>query len=118
MLYFPQLTTAAVSQFPGVRRLIHRTVVNRQADGREWKLADPGAQAMEWELELRGLTDTEAEAIQALFDATEGRRETFTFLDPFDNVLRWSEGGMALWAISDVDGAEMKAFAEAYAHAR
>ena len=34
------------------------------------------------------------------------------------NVLRWSEGGMALWAISDVDLAEMKAFADAYARAK
>lgn len=34
------------------------------------------------------------------------------------NVLQWSEGGMALWAISDVDAAELKAFADAYAHAK
>lgn len=34
------------------------------------------------------------------------------------NVVRWSEGGMALWAISDVDAGEMRKFAEAYAQAR
>jgi anti-sigma factor RsiW len=34
------------------------------------------------------------------------------------NVLRWREGGMAFWAISDVDAGEMKAFAKAYATAK
>lgn len=34
------------------------------------------------------------------------------------NVLRWRQGGMAYWAVSDVNEAEMKAFAEAYAAAK
>jgi anti-sigma factor (TIGR02949 family) len=34
------------------------------------------------------------------------------------NALRWSEGGMNFWAISDLNPAEMKAFAEAYAAAK
>ena len=34
------------------------------------------------------------------------------------NVLHWNEGGMVLWAISDVEPAELKAFAEAYARAK
>ena len=34
------------------------------------------------------------------------------------NVLHWSEGGMAFWAVSDVNSAEMKTFVEAYARAR
>lgn len=34
------------------------------------------------------------------------------------NVLRWSEGGMALWAISDVEPGEMRAFAAAYSRAK
>jgi len=34
------------------------------------------------------------------------------------NVLRWREGGMAYWAISDVNEAELKAFVEAYAAAK
>jgi len=33
------------------------------------------------------------------------------------NVLHWSEGGMALWAISDAEASEMRAFAAAYARA-
>ncbi len=34
------------------------------------------------------------------------------------NVLHWSEGGMAYWAISDLNPADMKAFAETYASAQ
>jgi anti-sigma factor RsiW len=34
------------------------------------------------------------------------------------NVMRWSEGGMSYWAVSDVNPAEMKKFVEAYSQAR
>jgi anti-sigma factor RsiW len=33
------------------------------------------------------------------------------------NVLHWREAGMVFWAISDLNAADMKAFAEAYARA-
>ena len=50
----------------------------------------------------------------------DGRRagETKVLSSKGYNVLRWSEGGMALWAISDVDVAELRKLAEAYAQAR
>jgi len=34
------------------------------------------------------------------------------------NVLHWTDAGMAFWAISDLNPAEMKTFAEAYTSAR
>jgi anti-sigma factor RsiW len=34
------------------------------------------------------------------------------------NILHWSEGGMAFWAISDLNAFELKTFAEAYASAK
>jgi len=34
------------------------------------------------------------------------------------NVVRWTEGGLAFWAVSDLNPAEMKAFVEAYAAAK
>jgi hypothetical protein len=55
------------------------------------KLADSMADALEWDLDLEGLTDAEWNAIEALFEAVEGRLGSFTFADPFDNLLRWSE---------------------------
>lgn len=91
MPYFPQLTTGATSQFPCTKRVIQRTVVNEQADGSTVKLFDPGACRVEWEIELVGLANAEWEAIRTLFQGAEGRLGTFVFLDPFGNLLRWSE---------------------------
>ncbi|HWR50781.1 MAG TPA: hypothetical protein VN428_06720 [Bryobacteraceae bacterium] len=88
---FPQLETSANGQFPALRTIVQRTAYTEQRDGSVLKLADPDAAAMEWELQLNGLTGTEAAAIEELFMAVEGRLGTFTFLDPFDNLLRWSE---------------------------
>ena len=34
------------------------------------------------------------------------------------NVLRWTDAGMNFWAVSDVNAAELKTFAEAYASAK
>jgi len=34
------------------------------------------------------------------------------------NVVRWTDGGLAFWVISDLNAAEMKAFVEAYAAAK
>ncbi len=78
-------------QFPGRKRMARRTALTESADGRRVKLADPGAARTEWELEYRGLTGAELAAIESLFVATEGRLGAFGFLDPFDNLARWSE---------------------------
>lgn len=91
MACFPQLVTGAVAQFPGIKRIVRRTVVNEAGDGRRVKLDDPAASALEWRLELSGLTDAEWNAIETLFEAVEGRLGSFTFLDPFENLLSWSE---------------------------
>lgn len=34
------------------------------------------------------------------------------------NVVRWSEGGMTYWAVSDVNAEDLKAFVDAYASAK
>ncbi len=91
MLYFPQLTYGAMAQFPVTKRMVERTVVNESADGSRIKLADPAAAMIEWQLQFVGLSDTECAAIETLFQQVEGRLGSFTFLDPFDNLLGWSE---------------------------
>jgi hypothetical protein len=91
MLYFPQLATGAGSQFPVTRRAVRRTVVNAAPDGRMVKLADAGAASVEWQLSLAGLTGEEWGAIESVFEGAEGRLKSFTFLDPTDNLLVWSE---------------------------
>lgn len=91
MLYFPQLSSGALGQYPLTKRRIERTVANQCLDGSQIKLADSQAAVIQWELTLAGLTDAEWQAIAALFSATEGRLQNFEFLDPTDNLLVSSE---------------------------
>ncbi len=91
MIYFPQLSSGATGQFPIRRRRTTRTVVNRSSDGCEIKLADPGASFTQWHLSYQELSDQELAALEALFQAVEGSLTSFTFLDPADNLLCWSE---------------------------
>lgn len=99
MACFPQLVTGAVAQFPGTKRIVRRTVVNEACDGRRVKLDDPAASALEWRLELSGLADAEWNAIETLFESVEGRLGSFRFLDPFENLLSWSEDlSAAAWS--------------------
>jgi hypothetical protein len=91
MLYFPQLSTGAVGQFPIQKRRKSRTVVNEGWGGARFKLADQGAAAVEWTLDFTTLTDNERALVEQLYGDVEGRLGDFTFLDPTDNLLCWSE---------------------------
>jgi hypothetical protein len=91
MLYYPQLTTGAISQFPVTRNTNMRTVGNQLASGFTIRMADTGAQKAQWRLRYASLTDGERSSIETLFEAAEGQLTTFTFLDPTDNLLMWSE---------------------------
>jgi hypothetical protein len=91
MLYYPQLATGASAQFPIERQVARRTITNDFADGMRLKLDDPAAAGMFWTLRYEGLTDAERTAIEDLFGSAEGRLQTFMFLDPSSNLLRWSE---------------------------
>jgi hypothetical protein len=91
MLVFPQLVTGASALYPVIRKSLQRTVVNTLSDGRTDVFADPDAAATAWELHASGLTLVEWSAIEALFLATSGMWQTFTFLDPTGNLLNDSE---------------------------
>jgi hypothetical protein len=98
MLYFPQLTTGAVSQFPVMRGTNLRTVANQLPSGYTIRMADTGAQNVQWQLRYSALTDGERSSLESLFEASEGQLNTFTFLDPTDNLLMWSEDWtQAVW---------------------
>jgi hypothetical protein len=86
MLYYPP-----VSQYPIARRTSMRTVVNALADGGTVRAGDSAAQRVRWELRYSGLTVAEWQAIEELFVATQGQVGLFTFLDPAENLLAWSE---------------------------
>jgi hypothetical protein len=91
MLYFPQLSTGAVGQYPIQKRRLTRTVVNEASDGARFKLADSSAAAVEWTLNFQTLTDDERDVLTQFHGSVEGRLGDFTFLDPTDNLLCWSE---------------------------
>ena len=91
MLYFPQLSSGATGQFPITRERLARTVVNQSVQDYQVKMADPGAAIMHWHLSFEEISDQELAAIEALFQAVEGSLTPFTFLDPVDNLLAWSE---------------------------
>jgi hypothetical protein len=90
MLYFPQLSTGAVGQYPIQKRRLSRTVVNEALSGAKLKLADPNMAGVEWTLDFQTLTDNERDSLAQLYAEVEGRLGDFTFLDPTDNLLCWS----------------------------
>jgi hypothetical protein len=91
MLYFPQLSTGAVSQLPISRQTVLRTVSNMLPSGDTIRMSDPGANAVNWSLQYSNLSDAEWTSMETLFEGAEGKLTTFTFLDPMDNLLLWSE---------------------------
>ena len=91
MLYYPQLTSGAVCQLPVTYRTSIRTVTNELLGGDTLRMGDPNDGIVRWQLRYSNLTDTEWSSIEQLFEAVEGRLTTFTFLDPTDNLLMWSE---------------------------
>ncbi|MDZ4798337.1 MAG: DUF2460 domain-containing protein [Bryobacteraceae bacterium] len=103
IICFPQLATGTSGQFPITRTPSRRTIVNRLGDGREIRLADPDASTVQWDLQYRGLSDSERVSLVSFFEEMRGRLRTFLFLDPCGNLLAhsedltrpvWSLGGM------------------------
>jgi hypothetical protein len=90
MLYYPQLQTGAVAQYPIARSEFHRTVIDTMPDGSTVRAADIGAGAVRWALTYSHLTTAEWAALDTLFAACQGRLNSFVFLDPTDNLLLWS----------------------------
>jgi hypothetical protein len=98
MLYYPQLTTGSVAQFPVTRTVNMRTVANQLPSGFTIRMADTGSQKVQWRLVYSDLTDGERSSIESLFEAAQGQLNTFTFLDPTGNLLMWSEDWtQAVW---------------------
>jgi hypothetical protein len=87
MLVYPQLSSGALTQYPTRKRRHVRTIVNSVADGTQVKLADAGAESVEWQLQYRGLSDAEMEALLLFHAAAEGTLHSFTFVDPTANLL-------------------------------
>lgn len=90
-MYFPQLATGAVGQFPITKRRTLRTLVSTCDSGAEVKWFDFRAAKVEWELVFQGMTDAERQVLEGFFEQMQGRLQNFVFLDPTGNLLKWSE---------------------------
>ena len=101
MLAFPQLPSGATAQFPIKKHCARRTIVNTLTDGHTVTLADPGAALSQWQLTYQSLDDAELDILQQFFATCEGQLTAFTFLDPLDNLLAWSEAlDQGVWQAS------------------
>ncbi len=90
-LYFPQLVSGAIGQYPITKRSTQRTVVSLLPDGSSIRYSDSGASLIEWQLAFQNLADSEIDVLQQFFAACEGQLNPFTFADPAANLLAWSE---------------------------
>lgn len=91
MLYYPQLANGSITGYPVTRNNQRRTIANILADGSDIRMEDSGAAQVTWDLTYVHVTRDELASIQELFEAVEGRLGTFTFVDPTDNLLNWTE---------------------------
>lgn len=86
-LFFPQLSSGAISQYPIHKTQVTRTVMNRLPDGTVIVSPDPSASKLIWELSFTHLSTDDVSALQAHFQACCGAYRAFTFIDPTDNML-------------------------------
>jgi hypothetical protein len=86
-LYYPQLASGAVAQYPIRKTKLARTIKNVLSDGTMILYPDPHASRLVWELSYTSLSATELEAIQVHYKNCVGRFHGFTFIDPTDNML-------------------------------
>jgi len=91
MAIFPQLLTGALAQFRFEKTLHGRAVLNRAMDASTYAAADPTGRRVLWNLAYAGLSEAEFTALSTLFAESEGRLNSFTFLDPAANLLGWTE---------------------------
>ncbi|MDQ2843308.1 MAG: DUF2460 domain-containing protein [Acidobacteriota bacterium] len=86
-LYFPQLTSGALAQYPIHKTKVGRTVKNILPDGTLIAYPDPSASRVVWQLGYSNLSSTDLAALTSHFNSCQGRLHAFTFIDPTDNML-------------------------------
>ncbi len=97
-LYFPQLANGNIAQYPLTRTWLRAATINNLPDGSVIVLASVTPARMSWALTYSGLSQGEWSAIEALFEGVQGQFGNFTFVDPADNLLSWSENfTMPVW---------------------
>lgn len=99
-LFYPQLVSGAVAQYPIRKVRAARTVKNMLQDGSTILFSDPHGKRLVWELEYTNLSDIDTQALQSFFRTCAGPFHAFTFIDPTDNMLvSSSDLTAAVWLI-------------------
>jgi hypothetical protein len=97
-MYFPQLANGNIAQYPVTRTWLRTATINNLPDGSVIALASVTPARMSWTLSYSGLSQAEWSAIEGLFEGVQGQFGNFTFVDPADNLLSWSENlAMPVW---------------------
>ena len=86
-LYYPQLSSGALAQYPIRKTRVVRTIKNVLPDGSMILLSDPDGARLLWQLAYAELSSADVNALQAHFTACVGPFHAFTFIDPTDNML-------------------------------
>ena len=86
-LFYPQLTSGALAQYPLRKTRITRTIKNVLLDGNMILLPDSGARRTVWQLQYSYLSLADVQSLQSHFITCRGPLSTFTFIDPTGNML-------------------------------
>lgn len=86
-LFFPQLSSGAVAQYPIRKTAIARTIRNLLPDGSLILYPDVTAKRLIWQLGYNALDSEDLNALSAHFTTCQGRLQSFTFIDPTENML-------------------------------
>jgi len=86
-LFFPQLGSGAIAQYPVKKTRVVRSVTNLLPDGSMIVQADTPASKLVWEMNYSELAPADAIALQSHFQACCGPYHAFTFIDPTDNMF-------------------------------
>lgn len=86
-LFYPQLTSGALAQYPLRKVRLARTIKNVLPDGSMILFSDPDGAQLVWQLAYTELSDRDIQALKAHFAACVGPFHAFTFIDPTDNML-------------------------------
>ncbi len=103
MLFFPQLETGALAQYPLLKQRLERTIQNIAQDGSVISLYDIYAPQVRWTLDYECITDAETNLITSFFMSCEGSLQPFLFVDPTANLLLFNEDlTQSCWVFSSL----------------
>lgn len=97
MRHFPQLESGCAGQYPVAKLISPRVAWSETPGGLRRRAFDGAGSRVVWRMELHGLRESEAGAIEGLFEECEGRRRSFTFVDPTANLLAATDDGTSTY---------------------